>query len=75
MGPVEIMPAAADNTMLLMPEPFPKNFATRAGFRNRFMSNMRTNIILRGMSILKKILTLLLMASKALSGIMTAIIP
>ena len=71
MGPIEIIPAAAESTIPLAPDPLPRNLTMCAGVRNRFIKTMSVKTRLKGTTIFNNMPILLLNATDALAGLKT----
>jgi len=75
MGPMEIMPAAADSMIPLPPDSLPRNLMICAGFKNRFIRTMSVKTRLNGIMRLRNMPVLLLNALAAPAGLITITIP
>jgi hypothetical protein len=71
MGPFEIIPAAVERRIPLLPDPWPRNLTICGGFKNRFIKTISMITRLKGSMRLSKSPMLLPNAMAALAGLNT----
>mgnify|MGYP001826256452 CR=1 FL=1 len=75
MGPIEIMPAAAESMIPLLPDPLPRNLTICVGFKNRLIKTMSMKTRPKGIMRLRNMAVLQRNAVTAPAGLITKTIP